>query len=95
MGEGQPAGTRGRRDSNPTFLRRRPRSCKDALEGYWPWYKEGWRRGEAGKPGAHQEGVMNNVMEPERAARYSDHHLTYLSAVTIGVILLLWILSVL
>jgi hypothetical protein len=38
---------------------------------------------------------MNNVMEPAREKRYSDHHLTYLSAVTIGLILLLWVLSVL
>jgi len=38
---------------------------------------------------------MSNVMEPARGKSYSDHHLTYLSAVTIGLILLLWILAAL
>jgi len=36
---------------------------------------------------------MTKPMEPVQAKTYSDHHLTYLSALTIAAILVLWIVA--
>ena len=40
-----------------------------------------------------QEVVMTKPMEPVRTRTYSDHHLTYLSALTIAAIVVLWIVT--
>jgi hypothetical protein len=42
-----------------------------------------------------QEVVMTKPMEPVQTRTYSDNHLTYLSALTIAAIVVLWIVAVL